>query len=165
MANVEGGGYIVQRDKSKPKSKCRKWELRVPVGLDPRTGKYKTKSRRFNGTYTEAKREIPLLQARAAKVVSPISPDRARFNLLLGDAITSIDAAVASAVALWPSTERLRADVISIKTKLDALREELFGDAEPHAFDIGNKRLCIIGNITDDAGAVPVIMSRQNVHQ
>ena len=58
MANVEGGGYIVQRDKSKPKSKCRKWELRVPVGLDPRTGKYKTKSRRFNGTYTEAKKAL-----------------------------------------------------------------------------------------------------------
>lgn len=58
MANVEGGGYIVQRDKSKPKSKCRKWELRVPTGLDPRTGKYKTKSRRFNGTYTEAKKAL-----------------------------------------------------------------------------------------------------------
>lgn len=58
MANVEGGGHIVQRDKSKPKSKCRKWELRVPVGLDPRTGKYKTKSRRFNGTYTEAKKAL-----------------------------------------------------------------------------------------------------------
>ena len=58
MANVEGGGYIVQRDKSKPKSKCRKWELRVPTGLEPRTGKYKTKSRRFNGTYTEAKKAL-----------------------------------------------------------------------------------------------------------
>ncbi len=58
MASVEGGGYIVQRDKSKPKSKCRKWELRVPIGLDPRTGKYKTKSRRFNGTYTEAKKAL-----------------------------------------------------------------------------------------------------------
>lgn len=58
MANVEGGGYIVQCDKSKPKSRCRKWELRVPVGLDPRTGKYKTKSRRFNGTYTEAKKAL-----------------------------------------------------------------------------------------------------------
>ena len=58
MANVEGGGYIVQRDKSKSKSKCRKWELRVPTGLDPRTGKYKTKSRRFNGTYTEAKKAL-----------------------------------------------------------------------------------------------------------
>ena len=58
MANVEGGGYIVQRDKSKPKSKCRKWELRVPTGLDPRTGKYKTKSRRFSGTYTEAKKAL-----------------------------------------------------------------------------------------------------------
>ena len=58
MANVEGGGYIVQRDKSKPKSKCRKWELRVPTGRDPRTGKYKSKSRRFNGTYTEAKKAL-----------------------------------------------------------------------------------------------------------
>lgn len=58
MAKVEGGGSIIQRDKTKPKGKCRKWELRVPVGLDPRTGKYKPKSRRFNGTYTEAKKAL-----------------------------------------------------------------------------------------------------------
>jgi hypothetical protein len=51
-------GSIIQREKDKPKSKCKKWELRVPTGLDPRTGKYKAKSRRFNGSYTEAKRAL-----------------------------------------------------------------------------------------------------------
>ena len=28
------------------------------MGLDPRTGKYKTRTRRFNGTYTEAKKAL-----------------------------------------------------------------------------------------------------------
>lgn len=58
MAKVTGEGAIVQLEKDKPKSKCRKWQLRVPVGLDPRTGKYKTRTRRFNGTYTEAKKAL-----------------------------------------------------------------------------------------------------------
>ena len=56
MAKVTGEGTIVQLEKDKPKSKCRKWQLRVPVGLDPRTGKYNTRTRRYNGTYTEAKK-------------------------------------------------------------------------------------------------------------
>ena len=56
--NGTSGGSIIQREKDKPKSKCKKWELRVPTGLDPRTGKYKAKSRRFNGSYTEAKRAL-----------------------------------------------------------------------------------------------------------
>ena len=58
MAKVTGEGTIVQLEKDKPKSKCRKWQLRVPVGLDPRTGKYKARTRRFNGTYTEAKKAL-----------------------------------------------------------------------------------------------------------
>ncbi len=53
--NGTTAGYIVQREKDRPKSRCRKWELRVPTGMDPKTGKYKTKSRRFTGTYTQAK--------------------------------------------------------------------------------------------------------------
>ena len=55
MAKVTGEGSIIQLEKDKPRSKCRKWQLRVPVGLDPRTGKYKTRTRRFEGTYTQAK--------------------------------------------------------------------------------------------------------------
>ncbi|MFR4804193.1 MAG: hypothetical protein ACLT98_13290, partial [Eggerthellaceae bacterium] len=52
-------GTIVQLEKDKPKSKCRKWQLRVPVGLDPRTGKYKTRTRRVNDmTYTQAKKAL-----------------------------------------------------------------------------------------------------------
>lgn len=55
MAKVTGEGTIVQLEKDKPMSKCRKWQLRVPVGMDPRTGKYRTRTRRFGGTWTEAK--------------------------------------------------------------------------------------------------------------
>lgn len=55
MAQVKGQGTIVQLEKDKPRGKCRKWQLRASVGLDPRTGKYKTRTRRFCGTYTEAK--------------------------------------------------------------------------------------------------------------
>lgn len=52
---VKGQGTIVQVEKDKPVGKCRKWQLRVCTGRDPRTGKYKAKTRRFNGTRTEAK--------------------------------------------------------------------------------------------------------------
>ena len=55
MAEVSGNGTIFQMEKDKPKSRCRKWQLRVSTGLDPRTGKYKKKTRVFRGTYTEAK--------------------------------------------------------------------------------------------------------------
>ena len=55
MAKVTGEGSIVQLEKDKPKSKCRKWQLRVPIGLDPRTGKYRQRTRVFRGTFTEAK--------------------------------------------------------------------------------------------------------------
>lgn len=58
MAEVRGEGTIVQLEKGKPRGKCRKWQLRVPVGLDVRTGKYRTRTRRFSGTYTEAKKAL-----------------------------------------------------------------------------------------------------------
>ena len=58
MATVNSNGSIVQRDMDKPRSKCRKWELRAALGLDPKTGRYKTRSRRFTGTYTEAKKAL-----------------------------------------------------------------------------------------------------------
>ncbi len=51
---VNGDGTIVQLEKDKPKGKCRKWQLRVSTGKDPKTGKYKTKTRRISGTYTQA---------------------------------------------------------------------------------------------------------------
>ena len=56
---TKGTGSIVQLEKDRPKGKCRKWQLRVSVGIDPRTGKYRQRTRTFNGTYTEAKRAIP----------------------------------------------------------------------------------------------------------
>ncbi len=51
---VNGEGTIVQLEKDRPKGKCRKWQLRVSCGKDPRTGKYRTRTRRFCGTYTQA---------------------------------------------------------------------------------------------------------------
>ena len=55
MAEVSGNGIIFQMEKDKTKNKCRKWQLRVSTGLDPRTGRYKKKTRVFNGTFTQAK--------------------------------------------------------------------------------------------------------------
>ena len=55
MAETKGSGSIIQLEKDKPKGKCRRWQLRVSVGRDPRTGRYKTKTRRFEGTYTQAR--------------------------------------------------------------------------------------------------------------
>lgn len=53
MAEVSGNGTIFQMEKDKPKNKCRKWQLRVSTGMDPRTGRYKKKTRVFNGTFTQ----------------------------------------------------------------------------------------------------------------
>ena len=59
MAKVTGEGSIIQMEKDKPKSKCRKWQLRVPIGLDPRTGKYKTRTRRVSDmNFTQAKKAL-----------------------------------------------------------------------------------------------------------
>lgn len=58
MAKVTGEGSIVQMEKDKPKSKCRTWQLRVPIGMDARTGKYKQRTRVVHGTYTEAKKAL-----------------------------------------------------------------------------------------------------------
>lgn len=58
MPKVIGEGTIVQVEKDKPRNRCRRWQLRVCVGLDPRTGKYKAKTRRLEGTYTDAKKAL-----------------------------------------------------------------------------------------------------------
>lgn len=47
-------GTIAPLEKGKPKGKCRKWMLSVSLGKDPVSGKYIRKSRRFNGTYSDA---------------------------------------------------------------------------------------------------------------
>lgn len=56
--DVKGQGSIVQFEKDKPKSRCRKWQLRVSTGKDPRTSKYITKTRTFHGSYTEATKAL-----------------------------------------------------------------------------------------------------------
>lgn len=48
---VLGNGSVVQRDKSKPRGRCRKWELSVRVVENGRKTK---KTRPFEGTYTNA---------------------------------------------------------------------------------------------------------------
>ena len=59
---TNGKGSIYQLDKGKdgkkPKSKCRKWRLVVSLGKDPHTGKYRQKAKNFNGSYTQAQREL-----------------------------------------------------------------------------------------------------------
>lgn len=55
MGKTQGNGSIVQLEKDKPRGKCRKWQLRVSTGLDPRTGKYLKKTKVFHGTYSQAK--------------------------------------------------------------------------------------------------------------
>ena len=51
-------GFIIQADKTKAKKDCRRWILRRSTGYDARTGKYKTASRRFSGTYREAQEAL-----------------------------------------------------------------------------------------------------------
>lgn len=58
MAEITGTGSIAQLEKGKTRGKCRRWQLRVNMGLDPKTGKYKVRTRRFSGTYTEAKNAL-----------------------------------------------------------------------------------------------------------
>ena len=48
---VLGNGSVVQRDKSKPRGRCRKWELSVRV---VENGVKRTVTRPFRGTYTNA---------------------------------------------------------------------------------------------------------------
>ncbi len=59
MPKVTGEGSVVQLEKDKPRSKCRKWQLRVPIGRNPRTGKYSTRTRRVSDmTYTQAQKAL-----------------------------------------------------------------------------------------------------------
>lgn len=43
-----------QLEPGKTRGKCRKWQLRVRLGIDPRTGKYREKTRTFTGSYRQA---------------------------------------------------------------------------------------------------------------
>lgn len=49
---VIGKGSVIQRDMSKPRSRCRDWELSVKVEYDD--GSKHKKTRAFHGTYTQA---------------------------------------------------------------------------------------------------------------
>ncbi len=64
---TNGAGSIVQLERGKPRGKCRKWQLRVSVGKNPRTGKYQTKTRRVAGTYTDALKELERFKAELGK--------------------------------------------------------------------------------------------------
>lgn len=56
--DIKSQGSIVQFEKDRSKSKCRKWQLLVSMGKDPRAGKYVTKTRTFPGSYTEATKAL-----------------------------------------------------------------------------------------------------------
>lgn len=43
-----------QLEPGKPRGKCRKWQLRVRVGINPKTGNYSERTRTFAGTYRQA---------------------------------------------------------------------------------------------------------------
>ena len=58
MAKVIGEGGVYPLEKDKTKARCRKWQLRVCTGMNPRTGKYGQKTRVFKGTYTEAAKAL-----------------------------------------------------------------------------------------------------------
>ena len=58
MASKTGKGIIIQKEKGKPKSKCRKWKLQVSLPKDLATGKYPLKSRAFHGTWKEAQKAL-----------------------------------------------------------------------------------------------------------
>ena len=52
---VAGNGSVVQRDKSKPRSRCRDWELSVVVES---AGARKRRTRAFHGTWSDAQRAL-----------------------------------------------------------------------------------------------------------
>lgn len=54
MAEINGEGTIIQLEKDKPKSKCRRWKIEVSLGRNLATGKYDKRSRTVRGTYTDA---------------------------------------------------------------------------------------------------------------
>ena len=65
MAATQGKGSIVALEKTKDgkkkeRSKCRKWRLVVSLGRDPKSKekRYRQKAKNFEGTYTEAQREL-----------------------------------------------------------------------------------------------------------
>ncbi len=59
IMETNGTGSVVQLEKGVPRGKCRKWQLHVSVGMNPRTGKYRQRARTVSGTYTETKRALP----------------------------------------------------------------------------------------------------------
>lgn len=61
---VRGKGQIIPLE-NKANSKCRKWQIRVSTGKDPRTGKYKTRSKNVQGTYTDAYNALALFRIQA----------------------------------------------------------------------------------------------------
>lgn len=54
MTTIKGNGTIYQLEPEKPRGKCRKWQLRISLGRNPKTGKYQKLTRTIKGTYTEA---------------------------------------------------------------------------------------------------------------
>lgn len=109
---MSGRGQIEQLDAG-PKSKCRRWKLRISVGRDPATGRYRRISRNFSGTYREAQKAL------AAMLAADHEPVRDRSTF--GDAMrTHVEARrVADS-----TKEKLRAQATALTMHLEHARLE-----------------------------------------
>ena len=58
MSSKQSIGSIYQLEKDKPRGRCRKWKLIVPLGRDAATGKHRQKNRNFTGSYTQAQKAL-----------------------------------------------------------------------------------------------------------
>lgn len=76
---VEGLGSI-QKLEDKPNNRCRKWRLRVSTGINPKTGNYQERTKRFTGTIKEAKAELAIFAAEVQSEIA-VSADRRKITV------------------------------------------------------------------------------------
>lgn len=65
---------VIYKLENRPNNKCRRWQFRVYCGINPKTGRYQEKSKRFTGTITEAKKDIVNF-ANKVKSEKPVSKE------------------------------------------------------------------------------------------
>lgn len=77
MARVRGKGSVVALDKSVPRNKCRKWQLRVSVGRDLATGEYRTVLKSVSGIQSQANKALrELIRSIEQNEITPSSDMR-----------------------------------------------------------------------------------------
>lgn len=85
MASAKGGTIRPLEDK--PRKHCRRWQLRVRTGLNPRTGKYGERTRNVRGTWSEACAELALF-ADEVKSQGPTKPRKVTVEQLIEDHVS-----------------------------------------------------------------------------